>query len=300
MLRALTPIQKGIFLALGGYSVFSLSDTCAKWLSLYYPVELIVGYSHFFAFVFCLLLSPLLGGLKNTIRTQKLFVHLGRGFCNLTIAILAVLCYAHMPLAEAYTIFFLTPFIITILAIPFYHEKVPFHGWAVIAFGFSGVLVAFQPWLHPVDIWVGFALLTALLVAILGLLARALNKNETLLSLSFYPVLIPFLFVFPYSFFVHEIPSLIHLPIFALSGCFTFLGLMLVASAYRCARYAVVAPFHYVQMLWAIALGYGVFGDIPAVATIVGALMITASGIALIYLEKKSNKNSCIPISSPY
>lgn len=136
---------KGIFLAICGFSAFSVSDASCKWLAQSYSVSTVIAYTSLFSVLCGLALSPLLGGIGRTIKTPKLKFHTGRGIANVFIAFLVVNAFAHLPLATAYTVLFLTPFIVTLLAIPVHGEKVNLKSWLIIGMGFSGILVAFPP-----------------------------------------------------------------------------------------------------------------------------------------------------------
>ena len=69
------------------------------------------------------------------------------------------------------------------------------------------------------------------------------------------------------------------------AGFFGGLGQLLMTSSYRYADMSVIAPFEYVSLLLTLVLGFLVFGDIPTLAMVGGALIIVASGIAVIMRE---------------
>ena len=286
MLSALNKRQKGIFLALIGFSVFAVSDACAKWLTGYYSELTVLGYSYVFALLTGLVLSPKLGGLKATLRSQKLKFHAGRAVSNVFLAYFVVQAFKHLPLASVYTVLFLAPFVITILAIPFHKEHVPLKNWGVIAVGFSGILVAFQPGFADINPWIYSAFLTVFFIAGLSLLARPLGENETILSLSFYPNCLSVMVFLPLAISIGEIPQLSHIPVFMLAGVMLTFGLSCVAGAFRIAPYAVVSPFNYLQMIWALIFGYFIFSEVPGVSMLLGAAIIIGSGLYLITMER--------------
>ncbi len=288
MLSTLNNTQKGFLYAAFGFSSFAIADACAKWLAQSYPIMQVVAFMYVFSLLFCLLASPFLGGIKATLKTGKAKIHAARSVCNLFVAVLAVQCFAHLPLTTIYTVLFLSPFIITILAIPLYKEHVPLKNWLIIIIGFSGVLVAFPPGLSNINPWIFVAFSTALFISLLGLLARPLDNKETILSLSFYPNLLSVLIFLPYALINYPLPEIHDLPLFALAGILLTAGLSGVASGYRTARYCAIAPLHYTQMIWGIILGYIIFGDIPNFKTMLGACIIIGSGLYLIYRESKS------------
>lgn len=288
MLSAFTDTQKGIFFSLAGFTIYAISDTSAKWLTAYYSPFEIVAWMYLFSLIFCVLCSPFLGGFQKTIRTKKIKLHLARSFSNLLLAIFAVLTFSHLSLAASYTIFFLAPFLITAFAVPLFKEHVSRKNWGAIAIGFSGVLLAFPPGGGLFDPWILAALATTLCVAALGLLARPLGRDETLLSLSLYPNLLCTIVLLPPVLLEGQIPPWPHLLLFMMSGACITMGLSFVAHSYRIARFSIVAPFHYSQIIWGILFGYFIFGDKPELQMLLGAGVIIGSGIYLIESERRA------------
>lgn len=288
MLSRLSHTQKGILYALLGYSAFVVSDACAKYLTVHYPVLQIVGWSYIFSLLCGLLFSPFLGGVRRTLQTKKLPLHLGRSFFNCGLAVSIVIAFQHLPMISVYPVLFLAPFLITILAIPLYKERVQPILWVLIAIGFSGVVIAFQPWNGDVNPWIMAAFVSLMCICGLGLLARQLGMGETLLSLSFYPNIINSILFFPLVFFIFPLPELAHLPYFILGGVMLTCGITCVASSYVHAQYSVVAPLHYCQIPLVFMVGYFAFGEVPDLFKIIGSALIVGSGLMLIFLKYRS------------
>ena len=81
-------------------------------------------------------------------------------------------------------------------------------------------------------------------------------------------------------------PELTHWPIFMIAGALAASGMICVSKAFIYADAALVSPFVYTQMIWAVLFGYLIFGDVPTLWMMTGAGIIIASGLALIMLEK--------------
>lgn len=280
--------KKGIIFALCGYCAFVVSDSCAKWLSTRYDVIDIVVWSYVFALLIGALASPLLGGLKQTFQTNSLKIHIGRGFCNLGLAVSVVLAFQKLDLTTVYPVLFMAPFVITILAIPIYKESVHINSWIAIAAGFFGVLVAFRPGFEALSPWLIVPFFTIFCIAGLALLARALHEDDTLLSLSFYPCLMTFTILAPYTAMNFMAPALADLPIFILTGAMLVCGISGVSGAVRIARFSVVSPLHYLQLPLAFIIGFFLFNESPDIWKIIGALIIAASGLLLCITREKS------------
>lgn len=287
MLSAFSNTQKGIFCGLLGYFIYVISDAGSKFLAQSYPILMVVGWMYLFALLTCVAFSPIAGGFKRTLSTKKLKIHIGRGLFNFGLAVSVVTAFAHLPMTSVYPVLYLAPLMVTTLAVPIYKEHVTPLNWGIIAMGFSGVLVCFRPWTGEVNLWIISAFITICCISGLALLARKLDHEETLLSLSFYPNLICSLLLIPYSLMFYPLPQVQHLPIFILGGIALSSGLSLIALAYRLTRFAYIAPVNYLQLIPGFLAGYIIFGEIPDLWIISGSLIIIASGLILAYSGKK-------------
>lgn len=288
MFTHLSTTQKGIVAGFMGFTGFACADACAKWLGSYYDSMDVVFWSYLICLIFGLIISPWIGGLRGTLATQKLYIHIGRGVCALAIGLLIVTALSNgLQLTSLYTVLFLSPFLTTIAAIPIYKETVSLKSWIIIGFGFSGILVAFHDGLAGVTIEIIYAFCALAFIVGLGLLARPLAKGETLLSLSFYPSLTVVVLLFIPLLPSLALPAMAHIPVFLMNGFFITFGLTGIAYGYKTAPYAIIAPIHYSQMVLALILGYLVFGDIPDLWRMAGASIIIASGIMLIFSKKE-------------
>lgn len=287
MLDSLTHNQKSIALAITGFGFFAIADCCAKWLSDYYWVGQVISVSSLFSLIFMLFIAKYLGGLKQTLQTKKRRIHCLRGLCHAIISFLVVLAFSKLPFAQTYTLFFISPFIATILSIPLFKEKVSTHGWISIILGFIGVLVILRPGFGIFNPWLLLPLLSAFFISTLFLLAKTLGSEETPLSLAFYPIVTTLIVSTAYSIPFFTSIELMHMPIYILQGITLTFGMIGVAGAFRMGKSAIVSPFHYTQIIWAVILGYLVFAEKPDIWTLIGGIIIIGSGI---YLIKSSEK----------
>ncbi len=289
MLSHLNKTKAGIIIASSGFISFSIADACAKWLGEYYEILNIIFWTYYISLIIGLFFSPFLGGIKKTIATKRLHIHIGRGICALGIALSVVSALKGenaLPLATLYTILFLAPFLISIAAIPIYKEKVPFKNWFIIALGFLGILIAFKFGLADLSINILYAFAALFFIVGLSILARPLCNKESLLSLSLYPNITILLLLNIFASSYIELPKIEHFPIFMLNGLCVTIGLSAIAYGFRIAPFSIIAPIHYIQMVVAIVLGYIIFGDIPDLWMIIGASIIIISGLMLIFNKK--------------
>ncbi len=286
--------QKGMLIALSGFLSFAIADACAKWLGMHYKVFHVIFWTYYISLIFGLCISPFLGGLKKTIATKKLPIHLGRGICAFGISFFVVSALNGvnaLPLATLYTILFLAPFLITIVAIPLYKEPVSYKNWFIITLGFLGIIIAFRFGLTDFSVNILYAFIALAFIVALSMLARPLDHDETILSLSFYPNLVILSLISFYILPDISLPSINHIPIFILNGICVTIGLSSIAYGFRIAPFAMVAPIHYIQIVLALVIGYIIFNDVPDIWMIFGGSIIIVSGIILIFSKEIPKRN---------
>lgn len=191
-----------------------------------------------------------------------------------------------LQLAETVSIMFFGPMVITALAGPMLGEWAGWRRWLAVFVGFIGVLVITRPGMSVFGTGHVFALCAMLSGSLYAIMTRSLSASETAESMIFYPAVVPVVLLFPL------VPLKGTMPTDALSwflilslGFYGALGHWLLIKAYRLATATALAPYPYLQMVWMIASGYLVFNQLPDRWTLVGAAIIVASGLYIIYRE---------------
>lgn len=278
---------KGILLSLLGFSLLSFGDTTIKYLSGYYSTHSLVFYNSLFGLMVLLLLSPWLGGLKNTLKDGRIGLHLLRGVLVFVQLSLIVYAFTQLPLAKAYSMAFMAPIFSALLAIPLLRDRVSVRHVLAIVLGFSGVLIILRPGLIPPEPASLAALASALFFSLVNITARYMRDSDhTLLSWAFYPHLVIIAILILIFGEQLQAPRLQDLGYLAFMGGVSAFGAISIARAFAHARTATAASFHYVQMVWGVVLGYLFFGDRIDLWTAVGALVIIASGLWLMRVER--------------
>jgi drug/metabolite transporter (DMT)-like permease len=287
----------GIALALLAFALFSSMDAMIKWLSADYPVHEMLFFNAGFGLLPVALMTWRAGGLRE-LGTRRIGLHLLRACCGMTGGFCAFTAYSMMPLADAYAFIFATPLLITVLSVPLLGEVVRWRRWSAVLVGFVGVLIMLQPGGGSFDIAAGAALLAAAVSALSIILVRKLSATETTASIAFYTnaaavvvtgCLLPIGFV-P--------PTLADLALMALAGLAGGIALMFLIAGYRRAQAAVVAPFQYSQMLWGVLLGWLLWGDLPSSAVAIGASIVVASGLYILYREVVRAEGRAEPLTA--
>jgi drug/metabolite transporter (DMT)-like permease len=237
-----------------------------------------------FALIPIALLIVRRGGLRQ-LRTGRLGLHLLRGGLGMLSSFLAFYAYSRLPLADAYAIIFATPLLITALSVPILGEPVGWRRWSAVVVGFLGILIMLRPGVAPIGVGSLAALGAACASACAILLVRKLSVTETTTSIAFYSsltVLVVTSALFGHSFVM---PHMLDLALMAGSGLLGGSALLILIAAYRRTPAALVAPFQYTQMLWAIVLGALFWDDLPETAMLLGASIVAASGLFILYRE---------------
>jgi drug/metabolite transporter (DMT)-like permease len=266
--------------------LFTVMDTIGKGLSARYPVPQVVWARYFFQFGWMLLLIPRLG-MIGLVRTTRLGMNLVRGLLLAVATLFMFTAISFVPLADAYTITFIAPLLVTIFSIPLLGERVGWRRWSAVAAGFIGVLIVIRPGVGMPHWALALPLVTALGFALYQILTRKVagTPGETSVAMLFYlasvgavvtTALVPF--------FWRTVAPFDWLPMAAM-GLLGGIGHLLLIRALTIAPASLLAPFVYTQIVWGVVLGYLVFGDVPNVWMLVGGAVIVASGLFVFYRE---------------
>jgi drug/metabolite transporter (DMT)-like permease len=221
-------------------------------------------------------------------RTERPLAHLTRATIGLTTMVLAFSALAYLPLAEATTISFAAPLFAVMLSALVLKEKVGRHRWSAVLIGFAGVLIVTRPEgaaLHPLGLTL--AILAALGVGCVTIAIRQIGRTESTQTTVLWFSLLSMLVVgglMPFYAQAHDVRTW---AILLALGLFGGGGQLLMTASLRFAPVSAIVPFDYVQLIWAVLLGWLLWSDAPPATTWAGASVIVASGLYTIYREHK-------------
>lgn len=270
-----------IGLMLGAFLLFASMDTMAKYLVTHGIPSLQVVFTRFLAhFVVVLLFYlPREGTQIFKSNTPKIQMLRALGLFGATVFNFAALVY--LPLTVTIAIFFTTPLVVCLLSIQILNETVGMRRLTAVFVGFLGVLVITQVWSADFH-WAMFLSLAALTSAsFYFVLTRKIagNGDSNAVSQVFTSGLaVPIMA--PIAYYVWTTPStLVEWILLFLVGIFGAVGHSLLTIAHRFAQASTLAPLVYVQIIYATALSWLVFGAMPDFWTIAGTGIIVASGV---------------------
>lgn len=270
-------------------------DVTARWLLQSYSLNQVVLLRSVFSVLLLFWYGLSQGGLAE-FRTNRFGWHVVRSLMMAGSMFAFFHALRSIPLAEVFTLAFTAPLIVTALSRPLLGEPVGGWRWAAVATGFIGVLIFLRPGvgvIHPAAL---IALGGAVMYALLSLTARKLSVTETTVSLSIYLFPIPLILGALGISGVIGGPGQWLLPdaqdwlLFALCGAFGGLAFILINAAFRRAPAAVIVPFEYTGLIWAATAGFVVWGETPSRNSWVGAAIIIASGLFILYRETLTNR----------
>ena len=222
------------------------------------------------------------------LRTCSLKLQVARALCLVVRHHLLVLRAGNiLRLTEVTSITFASPLVVALLARPILGERIGAHRLAAVLTGFAGVLVVTRPGVGGLHAAALLAVVAACANALYSLTTRLVAANDASETTLFYTGLVGSPVFLPVTPFVWACrPHPLTWLLLAALGAFGALGHWLLILAHRRAPASVLAPFFYVQLLWATALGFLVFGETPDRWTLVGGAIVMASGLYLVSRER--------------
>lgn len=213
-------------------------------------------------------------------------LHLLRGLIGVLMLTLFTTALRTLGLAEVYTLSFVAPLLITILAVPILGERVRPRHWVAIAVGFVGVVVALRP-NQGAFLSTGAlaALAGAVGYAVFSVLGRLISRTEPSSSLVLWTTVCMAVFGGALALPQWTPVRAEHVPILAGLAVSGFLGQLAISEAFRHGQAAAVAPFEYSALAWAVLIDWAVWHAVPDRWTLAGAAIIVASGVYLVRRE---------------
>ncbi len=277
------------FLLLAGL-VFVLNDSFMKLALISLPpYEVLVLRGGFGTLIACLFLG-FSGELSAWRQALNRFVFLRAGL-EAGAILTYILALAHAPIGDVTAIFQTTPLLVILGMVLIHRERASWLRFGLVILGFGGALLVAQPGQGTISPFVMFAFVTTVFAALRDLAGRYIPTSvPPLLS-----TLVTIIIVFTPALFIGLAAEHWTMPqgsIWVLgfgAGLFMMLGHFFTLLAYKNASAQAVAPFYYSFMIFAVAAGFLIFGDVPNVMALLGMAIIMGSGLVLVGLEKRNS-----------
>lgn len=286
----------GIALKIASALAFTMMATSVKYVSARYPVGQIVFFRSFFALIPLLIWLAWTDHIVNAVRTRNLRGHAARSVVNSIGMICGFIALSQLPLSDAIAIGYAAPLMVVALAALILKEKVRAYRWSAVAIGFAGVLLMLSPQFGVVSPELADAsratgamlgLFAAFCSAIGAIQVRRLTETEGTGAIVFYFSLITTLIGLASATLGWNMPDATDFAILVFAGFCGGIGQILLTQSYRHGDASLIASFEYTSMIWAVGLGWFVFGQLPDAAVIGGAVVVIAAGVFVIWRERQ-------------
>jgi drug/metabolite transporter (DMT)-like permease len=285
--------SRGIALKIGSTLAFTLQYMSIK-LAGDVPIGQVIFFRASFALVPVLLLAQYTIGMRATLHTNKPLLHIGRSLIGLTGMFLNFASLKLLPLADVTGYGFVQPIFAVILAALLLKESVGPYRAAAVVIAFTGVLMMLQPQGGLIGIFAGgfstgaaIALSSALIGAFVVIFIRQMSASERGETIVFY-FMVTCASVGALTMLWNRVPVTPDMAFWlVLAGFFGGFGQLGMTFSYRNAEPSLLAPFDYLAMVWAVVIGFFVFGEIPETLVLAGTGIVIAAGIFIAWREHR-------------
>jgi drug/metabolite transporter (DMT)-like permease len=292
----------GTGLAFLAFAVLATADAVTKLLSTRYSVFEVASIDAVFALLAALPVLVLWEGIAS-LKPRRLGIVVMRCTFGAGSLILAFISFSLLPLADAYTIAFLTPLAVTALSAPLLGERVGWRQWVAVVIGFAAVVLMLRPDFSTIGAngagWGQLAMLASgALFALSMLMLRRIAKTESSGALLLVYFVMLFLISLPFTIGDWRTPTALDFGLMAATGACSGLGNLLLILAFRYAAAALVSSFMYTQLIWGTIFGYLLFVELPDGITIGGAVVIMLCGLyTLLHAAKTARAEAKGPVA---
>jgi len=276
-----TPALRGILLMVAAIGIFVAMDTIAKYLAQWYPVPGLIWARYVINLAILIAWFAARGELHR-IRTARPGIQLARGLLLASATFFYFSALRVLPIADAAAISFVLPLFVAVLAVPMLGERLDLPRAVAIFVGMAGALMIVRP---GSTVFTAYSLLPVAMAvcnALYQILTRKVAGLEHPLTSLVWGAIVGAVLFSAVAPFAWETPqTAFHWALLGVIGLFASIGHYLLIRAYDYANATLLAPYTYTAMVWAIALGFAVFGHLPDGWSVGGMAVIVASGLFL-------------------
>lgn len=276
----------------GAVALFACLDTTAKYLNTQMDSLQVAWARYTSAFALTLIVSNPLTH-RGLLRTRSPKLQVTRSLLLVGSTALNFIGLRWLQLDEALSIIFTFPLLVAIISGPMLGEWIGWRRWTAIGFGFVGVLLITRPGLGGMHAAALFTLGATICYAFYAVITRIVSRVDSNQTSLFYANSIGALAMLPVIPFVWQPPvNWVVVFLMVMIGVLGSTGHYFLIAGHKLAPASVLSPFVYTQLIWVIVLGYLVFGQVPNSWTVAGAAIVIASGLYLLYRERKLGKST--------
>jgi drug/metabolite transporter (DMT)-like permease len=270
------------------------NDAASKYLTESFPVGQVICLRQAAALVAMVPYIVWVAG-GASLRVHAWGRQIARGAMLAVSSALMVTGLSLLPLATVTAITFVGPIFVALMSVPMLGERVNAARWTAIALGFAGVLIAVRPTSAAFEWALLIPVATAFASGTRDIMSRQLSRTDSSISILFVStgiVMLAGLATIPFGWNAVSWPA---------AGWFLVAGALhaganfLMIEAFRLGPAAMIAPFRYTSLLWALIIGFAVWGDMPDPWIMAGGVVIVAAGILMLRSEAPARGGSPLP-----
>ena len=259
---------------------FIINDAAMKWAIQVIPLFELLFMRGLIAVPLICLAMLVTRQLIKTVSWADGFLIGWRLLAEIAISYFLLVALKNMPISHVTLILQAAPLGLTLVAALMMGEKVSMRRWVAILFGFVGVIIIIRPGTAGFSPYAIFAVLTVLCIVFRDMLTRRLSPTIPSLpiaALTAFVILLMAMIMMPKT--GSAMPTLSQLLIITIAAVAILTAYLLSVKIMRVGDVGFVAQFRYTGIVWAVIIGFFVFGEVPDMWTVAGALLIMATGI---------------------
>ncbi|APE42309.1 EamA family transporter [Sulfitobacter alexandrii] len=287
----MSPTLLGALLMTASMAAFTLNDTMLKLTAGDVPLAQLIFLRSFLTCTLMLATKGRIGTMHFDIARRDWVLIGARAVSEVVVSYFFLTALFHMPLANLNAVMQVVPLAVTLASALFLREAVGWRRFAAIIIGFFGVLLIVKPGAAGFDIWSAYALLAMIGVTARDLITRQLSPTVPSMTVALSTaasVMTAFGLVSLTGAWV-AVPSHIWFLIVG-SAVAVMAGYFLSIWVMRVGDVSFTAPFRYTGLVWALIMGWFVFGEWPGWLTLLGAGIVVVTGVFTFYRERKVSR----------
>lgn len=281
------PTAKGIVMLVVATLFFASQDALTKHLIQTLPASQIVAVRFFFFALFALAYVGRGIGIKAAFHSRRPWMQIFRGLLISGEIIVFAYAIQFLGLAEMHTLFACFPLLITALSVPLLGETVGWRRWLAVFCGFVGTLIILRPGAEVFQPAAAIALAAALMFALYNILTRKVSRYDSFETSLVYIGVVGFvgaMLIAPFYWRPVAVAEALWLLVISTTS---IIGHLLLIKSLALVPAVILQPFNYFVLIWAIIIGFLLYGEVLSPASLLGASIVVASGVFIARREYK-------------
>ena len=279
-------VPRGILMMILATALFAGASAASKWLVGEYPVGEVL---------FMRSLSSLIAGAAIILPVSGFSVyattrprdHLLRGMSQSISQLCLLIAFSLMPLAGAVAINFSSPLFAALVSIVWLKERAGWVRGGALLIGFIGVLIVTDPGANSLTIGALFALVNAVMYGTVTIAVRGMTRTKSANTLVIWQLSVLAFFHSFLLLFGWRSPTPLDAAMLFGTGLTNAVGQWFWTKSLHLAPAPAVTPFYYLMLVWSIAIGFLVWGDVPTASLLIGSAIVVATGLFLFLRESR-------------